>query len=1048
MLGAVSDTLTDAGHDLTVLMPAVDIKQYNKTAMKSTKKIIKVEPGQETTKTLETMQEFMTQLWTVDTSNPLFMAFHAPAMSAIFATQCRKVMEDGQLLDTLKAENFDLAITEPFDTCAYALFEAISVRAHVAVLSCSRLDHVSAAIGQPIAASYVPGTQSSYGERMTTWQRFMNSLQFIMGNHLFAYIGDKNYEAVKDIVHIKRSWREVLPEASYIFTNHIPLMDFPAPTFDKIVPIGGISVQTQRKALQLPAKWDRILALRKRNVLISFGSNAKSVDMPEEFKQNILNVAESMPDVTFIWKYENEKETLADHVDNLFLGEWLPQNELLGDPRLTVFLTHGGLASVTELALMGKPAVMVPLFADQTRNAEMLKRHGGAAVLHKSDLASAETVRRTLKEVMENEKYQRNAERFAEMLNNQPTNPKETLVKYVEFAARFGKLPSLDPYGRHQTYIEYFFLDIIAISLFVVLTAVYASFRLVRCAFRSVFSFKDERDPKNFALSLQLPNAAFPDLEQSYGLSENYYHGTRSIICKSNSMETLGKQFEHFLKLISDSFPSFQLKTVTFEWSRMQRFLPNLRSALEKYDVKSVEITYEEHSLDGNQLLALLSSGKSIDGVQFHPVPIMDNRKTAWLTERQFIALNFRSIEFLFPTFNIIPYFKAFLRNWMAGRSRGVEQLELHFNPFQNVRPNMNDIVHGLGAVAWNQALRDKKYMKERYPPYHLTFIDLSRGRDLIRADGIVGTVHTYEYEGSTVLAFYVWTELFPMRTRTAPLKARRDEAKRYLAEVDQRIAHEVAAARGRSYEQFCPVGQKIIDESEIRNRIEFTLNAYESFILRSCVFERNMAENSDTLLHLARLGYNVLTPIVLAGYAVAQCGGKKNKAGEAGSGPGGADGADESPKPDEKKDGEKSAAAPPAPKPDAHKAPADKDAVAGTHDPNYQTLAGVDANVFAQKDGGAKPAGGGGAPAAAAAAGAPKAGGPGMAGTHDPNYQTLAGIGNDCFEKKEGGAKPAAGGAAPAAGAPKAGGPGMAATHDPNYQTLAGIGNDCFQKK
>lgn len=60
-----------------------------------------------------------------------------------------------------------------------------------------------------------------------------------------------------------------------------------------------------------------------------------------------------------------------------------------------------------------------------------------------------------------------------------------------------------------------------------------------------------------------------------------------------------------------------------------------------------------------------------------------------------------------------------------------------------------------------------------------------------------------------------------------------------------------------------------------------------------------------------------------------------------------------------------------------APKAPADKAAMAGTHDPNYQTLAGVDANVFADK-GGNKPAA---AAPAAGAAGAPKPGGPGMAG-------------------------------------------------------------------
>ncbi|PIC32359.1 hypothetical protein B9Z55_012719 [Caenorhabditis nigoni] len=439
MLGAVSDTLTDAGHDVTVLMPVIDFKQEDKTAMKSTKKIIKVPPGQDTSTTIAAMDKFMTQMWTSDNSNPLFMAFHAPAMSAIFASQCRKVLEDKELLERLKAENFDLAITEPFDTCAYELFDAIKIRAHVAVLACSRLDHVSSTIGQPIAPSYVPGTQSTYGEKMTIGQKFMNILHFVMGDFLFGYIGDEDYKVAKELIPGVRSWREVLPEASYIFTNHIPLMDFPAPTFDKIIPIGGISVKTQRKSLQLPEKWDKILGLRKKNVLISFGSNARSIDMPVEFNS--------------------------------------------GDPRLSLFITHGGLASVTELALMGKPAVMVPLFADQARNGMMLKRHGGATVLHKTDLADYKIIKKAVEEVLFNDEYRKNAERLAQMLNNQPADPKETLVKHVEFAARFGQLPSMDPYGRQQSYFEYYLLDIISIGLLIIFVTFYVIFKILSCVF-------------------------------------------------------------------------------------------------------------------------------------------------------------------------------------------------------------------------------------------------------------------------------------------------------------------------------------------------------------------------------------------------------------------------------------------------------------------------------------------------------------------------------------------------------------------------------------
>uniref|UniRef100_A0A7E4VFZ6 WD_REPEATS_REGION domain-containing protein n=1 Tax=Panagrellus redivivus TaxID=6233 RepID=A0A7E4VFZ6_PANRE len=89
---------------------------------------------------------------------------------------------------------------------------------------------------------------------------------------------------------------------------------------------------------------------------------------------------------------------------------------------------------------------------------------------------------------------------------------------------------------------------------------------------------------------------------------------------------------------------------------------------------------------------------------------------------------------------------------------------------------------------------------------------------------------------------------------------------------------------------------------------------------------------------------------------------------------------------------------------------------------------------------GGAPPGGGLKAPAAG-----------GIAGTHDPNYQTLAGMGQDCFgnDKAAGGGGGGGGGFAPAAGgagpkAPAAG--GIADTHDPNNQTLAAVGGgDCF---
>ncbi|KAF1770315.1 hypothetical protein GCK72_002133 [Caenorhabditis remanei] len=141
------------------------------------------------------------------------------------------------------------------------------------------------------------------------------------------------------------------------------------------------------------------------------------------------------------------------------------------------------------------------------------------------------------------------------------------------------------------------------------------------------------------------------------------------------------------------------------------------------------------------------------------------------------------------------------------------------------------------------------------------------------------------------------------------------------------------------------------------------------------------MTEPIDTILQVLHTSFHVVIPVLISGFAFSQCGKKPAAAPAGGAAVPKAGGESKS-----SKEGDKPVGG------EGPKAPADKDAVAGTHDPNYQTLAGVDGNVFQEKG---KPAAGGATPT-------PKPGGPGMAATHDPNYQTLAGIGNDCFDKKK----------------------------------------------
>ncbi|UMM33006.1 hypothetical protein L5515_006632 [Caenorhabditis briggsae] len=140
----------------------------------------------------------------------------------------------------------------------------------------------------------------------------------------------------------------------------------------------------------------------------------------------------------------------------LSFGNMVPQTALLNDPRLSAFLTHGGLGSTTELTFLGKPALMVPIFTDQERNANMLARHGGVRVFQKNDLKN---VKAAVYDILFNKKYLEHSQKLAEILNNQPTHPKDQVVKYVEFVRKFGPFPKMNS-GRNIGFIQKNLIDV------------------------------------------------------------------------------------------------------------------------------------------------------------------------------------------------------------------------------------------------------------------------------------------------------------------------------------------------------------------------------------------------------------------------------------------------------------------------------------------------------------------------------------------------------------------------------------------------------------
>lgn len=69
-----------------------------------------------------------------------------------------------------------------------------------------------------------------------------------------------------------------------------------------------------------------------------------------------------------LWKWEEDTIDGVELPPNVKLSKWLPQQDVLGHPRIKLFVTQGGLLSTHEATYHGVPVVGLPVGSDQLLN--------------------------------------------------------------------------------------------------------------------------------------------------------------------------------------------------------------------------------------------------------------------------------------------------------------------------------------------------------------------------------------------------------------------------------------------------------------------------------------------------------------------------------------------------------------------------------------------------------------------------------------------------------------------------------------------------------
>ncbi|XP_031348510.1 UDP-glucuronosyltransferase 2B20-like [Photinus pyralis] len=376
--------------------------------------------------------------------------------------------------------SFDLLVVEYFQPSMFAFAERFRCP-HIGVLSLDAPSNILKLIGQPIHPVAYPDYMLSFTDHSTFFKRMKSIAYSLYAEYVFNYYF---YSLQQELVETAfgsnySSLAEVAKNASLFFTNSDPILYKPKPFLPNVIPIGGGS--DRFPSAPLPNKLVGVLDAASSGVIyFSLGTNVNTENLPNETRKAILEAFAEFP-YTVLWKCDFDH--VPDKPKNVHVSKWFPQKNVLGHPNVKLFITQGGLQSVTEAILAHVPMIIIPFFADQFGNAQRMLERGVGLSLDYTNLQKEE-FKSAIREVITNPRYKQKATELAELAKDQPMTALERAIWWTEYVLRHKGAKHLrSPFLEIPTY-QYFLLDVICVLLLILTVLSCVAYVLFKLALR------------------------------------------------------------------------------------------------------------------------------------------------------------------------------------------------------------------------------------------------------------------------------------------------------------------------------------------------------------------------------------------------------------------------------------------------------------------------------------------------------------------------------------------------------------------------------------
>ncbi|XP_036067097.1 UDP-glucuronosyltransferase 2C1-like [Oryzias melastigma] len=367
------------------------------------------------------------------------------------------IFENKEMLQMLKNSKYDLILTDPAIAGGVILGHYLKLPLVFNVRWTTHGEgHFLIA---PSPLSYVPLVGTKLSDKMSFFQRVLNFLVFYLGQFNYERVITPHYQDIMDKYFGPNVDYFSLFQAADLWLMRVDFVfEFPRPTMPNVVYMGGFQC---KPAEPLPDHLEDFVQSSLEHGFIIMSLGTLIADLPADLAEEIAAAFAELPQKV-IWRHKGSRPSTLGN--NTLLVDWMPQNDLLGHPKIRLFVAHGGTNGVQEAMYHGVPLLGLPLIFDQKDNLLRIEERGAGKNIDFFTM-NKEIFLQGLKDVLNEPSYRMNMQRLSRLHRDTPMRPLDTALFWIEFVMRHKGAAHLRTESYKLPWYSYHSVDVMVFLL-------------------------------------------------------------------------------------------------------------------------------------------------------------------------------------------------------------------------------------------------------------------------------------------------------------------------------------------------------------------------------------------------------------------------------------------------------------------------------------------------------------------------------------------------------------------------------------------------------